>query len=291
VLDGWSLARLMTELLLEYDSQLGGAERQAPAAPHARFHDFVAAERAAVADPDVQAFWRKMATSPVPAPLPVLDRGKDAALPFDFAIPADLDAGLQQAAQNLGLPLKSIFFAAHLWALHALTGQADVVSALQVNGRLDEQGADQVLGLMLNVVPVRAAVTGGTWSDLAGIAFAAEQECQRYRRFPLARIQQEAGPGRRLFEAVLNYTDFHVFNDLSGLVNIHCRALSFYDLHTFPLLVEVIRSPDRRGRKIAVSAGIGSTLAGTGARAGELIVLALRGIAGNPEAHYPCKSR
>jgi amino acid adenylation domain-containing protein len=277
-LDGWSVARLMTELLLEYDRQLGGAAHPEITAPQVRFRDFVAAERAAIADPGAQAFWRDVATAPEPARLPALGQ----ALPFEVEIPADLDAGLQRVARDLGLPLKSIFFAAHLWALHTLTGQPDVASGLQVNGRPDRQDADQVLGLMLNVVPVRATVIGGTWADLARLAFAAEQECQRYRRFPLARIQAEAGPGRRLFEAVFNYTDFHVLNDLCQLADIHCRDLSFYDLHTFPLLVEVIRSLDQRSRKIAVSAGVGSELAATGARAGELIVHALRDIAGNP---------
>ncbi len=277
-LDGWSVSRLMTEVLLEYDRQLGGADHPEITAPPVRFRDFVAAERAAIADPGAQAFWRDVATAPEPARLPALGPG----VPFEFELPAALDAGLQRVARDLGLPLKSIFFAAHLWALRTLTGQPDVASGLQVNGRLDREGADQVLGIMLNVAPVRATVTGGTWADLARLAFATEQECQRYRRFPLARVQAEAGPGYRLFEAVFNYTDFHVLSDLSQLAGIHCRDLSFYDMHTFPLLVEVIRSLDQRSRMIAVSAGVGSELAATGVRAGELIVQALRDIAGNP---------
>ncbi|MEU4516913.1 condensation domain-containing protein, partial [Nonomuraea wenchangensis] len=58
ILDGWSVAALVTELLRRYHGHLTG-EPLPVAPPGAAFRELVAAERAAVAAPETRVFWRE----------------------------------------------------------------------------------------------------------------------------------------------------------------------------------------------------------------------------------------
>ncbi len=60
ILDGWSFASLMTELLLRYD------ERDLPLAPpDVRYHDFVRLERADLRSAEIRSHWTAT-TRPAP---------------------------------------------------------------------------------------------------------------------------------------------------------------------------------------------------------------------------------
>ncbi|HEX8243923.1 MAG TPA: AMP-binding protein, partial [Longimicrobium sp.] len=60
VLDGWSVASLMTELLRLYVALRDGAAGPTGAPPVTRFRDFVALEREAMASPESRGFWRRV---------------------------------------------------------------------------------------------------------------------------------------------------------------------------------------------------------------------------------------
>lgn len=284
MLDGWSLARLMTEMLLEYDARLQTKRTADIPTPATRYRDFIAAEQATAADQEAERFWWEHGVARAPHPLPVLPPFGDHSegQVYEFDVPVDLDAQLRRHADRLGIPLKSVYLAAHLWALGELTGESEVVTGLQTNGRPEHDGADLVLGLMLNLVPLRIAHHTGSWAELAEAAFSAERELQPYRRYPAARMQQAAGFGRPLFEAAFNYTDFHAFESLAQAALVRTGEWRFADRHSLPLLAEVERSPLTRQRAVKVSVGVGSKLAGTGRRLGEHITRALAEIAADP---------
>ncbi|WPR54583.1 amino acid adenylation domain-containing protein [Streptomyces sp. S399] len=220
ILDGWSLALLTTELLLAYEGELrpDATGPALPPAPGARYRDFVAAEQRAQADPAARAWWERLLRQEgEPAELP-LDPDGEAEDEFAFhtPLPEELDTALDEAAARLGLPVKSLFLAAHARALAELTSSERTVTAVQVNGRLEEPGADRVLGLLLNMIPLHLTARG-TWAELAGAAFDAERARQPHRRYPLAALQQLTGCGTALFNVAFNYTDFHTFDDLAAL--------------------------------------------------------------------------
>ncbi|MGW7098708.1 amino acid adenylation domain-containing protein [Streptomyces sp. NPDC054838] len=291
ILDGWSLALLTTELLLAYEDQLRAAEAPVPAptalppAPAARYRDFVAAEQAAQADPAIRAWWEELLRRAPDVPDLPVDPGGQAEDEFAFHTPLteELDAALDATAARLGLPVKSLFLAAHAHALAVITGRRDTVTGVQVNGRLAETDADRVLGLLLNMVPVHVTARG-TWAELAGAAFGAERERQPYRRYPLAEMQQLVGRGTPLFHVAFNYTDFHTFDDLDALRTVRTRDWWFSDRHSFPLMVEITRAAPGGRRAVAVTLGAESPYAATGARLGRLLVSALHRIAEDPYA-------
>jgi amino acid adenylation domain-containing protein len=290
VLDGWSLARLITEVLLDYDAQLTGTGGALPPIASASYRDFVVAEQAAAANADAERFWRGRVSSDPPPALPVLPGGDGTGQPaFRAELPRGLDRQLRGVASELGLPLKSVFLAAHLWALGEITGRPAVATGLQVNGRLEQEGADRLLGLFLNIVPVHLDVRQGTWAALAEAAFAAEREVQPFRRYPMAKIQPMAGRGRTLFQVLFNYTDFYVFDELDGLVRTRTGEWWFSDRHSFPLMVEVTSSPRSHRRVVEVTTGTSRSMAGTGSRLGELLLQALNDIAADVTAAGSCR--
>jgi amino acid adenylation domain-containing protein len=288
VVDGWSLARLMTEVLLDYDARLAGTGGALPPMPSASYRDFVAAEQAAAANADAERFWRVRVSSDTQPSLPVLPGGDGTSqLAFHAELPRGLDHELRSAASELGIPLKSVFFAAHLWALREITARPAVVTGLQMNGRLEQEGADRLLGLFLNIAPVHLAVQQGTWAALAEAAFAAEREIQPFRRYPMAKIQHMAGHDRALFDVVFNYTDFYVFDELDRLIKTRTVGWWFSDRHSFLLMVEVSSSPRSGRRMVEVTTDTAGSMAGTGFQLGELIMQALRDIAIDITAPVP----
>jgi hypothetical protein len=276
--------------VVEYDARLSGNPATLAPIPRTRYRDFVAADQKAAGDAAHIQYWRRIASLNDATSLPGLATPEsvteDANREFVFrrAITADTETALRRVAARLGLPLKSIFFAAHMRALHEVTARPDVVSGLQVNGRLDDEGGDRVLGVLLNIVPVHMNVSAGTWADLVLAAFEAERQTQGFRRFPLAKIQRLAGHDHKLFDVVFNYTDFHVFSELLHLSQVKVTGGWFSDLHSFPLMLSIAQPPGSSVRIMNVTTGIDARLAGTGARLGELAYRALHDIARDPYA-------
>lgn len=120
--------------------------------------------------------------------------------------------------------------------------------------------------------------------------FDAERAIQPYRRYPLASIQRLGAPGAALFDVVFNYTDFHVLNEVGRLSKTEPLHWWFSDRHSFPLLVEITRSPRDGSRMVKVSAGAGSDLTGLESELGNHVLRALEAIAADPRARpdQPC---
>ncbi|MBM3778474.1 MAG: amino acid adenylation domain-containing protein [Acidimicrobiia bacterium] len=239
ILDGWSVASMMTHLLLAYRGQLEQRPLPPLEAPPARPVDVVALERTALAEEGTRRFWRDQ-TAELPASR--LFRRADAPAgarritTHPVAFGDEVSAGLEDLAEDAGVPLKSVLLAAHLRVLGVITGQAEVVSGLVTNGRPEGPGGDRVLGLFLNTLPLRFDLGEGTYLELARRAFDAERRLLPYRHFPMPAVRRMAG-GTALFDATFNFNHFHVYDEIirtTGLDLLHHRVLEETD---FPFLV------------------------------------------------------
>jgi amino acid adenylation domain-containing protein len=219
VLDGWSVATLLTELVARYRATLG----QGPAvpAPPATLHRAaVAAELRAKSDPAQSTFWaRYLAGIPERSLLAWLVEPGGGAPGHAYhvlalQVPAATADGLRALAARSQLPLKSVLLAAHLYVMSRLGGSAHVTTGLVTHGRPAVRDGDRALGQFLNVLPLRATVCG-SWTDLARHAFAVEAELLPFRDYPAAHIR---GPGGRVppVDTVFNFTHFHVYDGIKG---------------------------------------------------------------------------
>ncbi|GAB7051364.1 non-ribosomal peptide synthetase [Catenuloplanes indicus] len=194
LLDGWSTAPLIRELLTLY--------RAPGTLPEpARYRDYLA-WLAARDRPAAVGAWRADLAGAVsctpfsgPArPSPVVHR-----------VAADIDGGgLIALTRELGVTLNTVLQCAWLTVLAAAGGGPDVVTGQAVSGRPAElPGADGMIGLFLNTVPVRARLRPAEpFADLLRRHQAAQAALREHAWLDLPAILNAAGQGE-LFDSLL----------------------------------------------------------------------------------------
>lgn len=256
IVDGWSFARVIVDLLSYYEAERDGRPVTLPAVPEHAHRDFVTLEQADVTAAEAAPFWLEKASGPVLLLRNGSGRGSGSP-PADptakrlVRIPRARWTRLRQVADECRVPVKSLLLASHGWALGQMTGRTSVVSGVVVNGRPEIEGADRLVGLFLNTLPVRLPKVSGTWAEMAAAARDAEGECMLFRRYPLALIEQALG--RRAFDVSFNFTHFRVFEELTRLSNLRADSWWTYDKTTFPMQVAVIADTREADTRIAVA--------------------------------------
>ncbi|MCC5626563.1 condensation domain-containing protein, partial [Nostoc sp. CHAB 5715] len=245
ILDGWSKACLLTELLHHYYALLKGKSDAIEPAPTIAYRDFVALERSTLrslppqASLDSQDFWRqKLAdcvTTRIARWVVAHHSTNTPEIGFlDVPISPELSEKLQKLARLAEVPLKNVLLAAHVRVMSLLSGESDVLTGLESNGRLEEADGEKTLGIHLNTVPLRLQLMGGTWLELVQQVFAAERELLPFRRYPYADLHQLVGRQalQPLVETVFNYTNFHVYESLQSLKDLEVLgARGFGETH------------------------------------------------------------
>jgi amino acid adenylation domain-containing protein len=241
ILDGWSVATLLTELFAGYRAAVRRETAPEAATPEASFRDFVAAERRAIESPGPRRFWAGKLAGAEPLVLP-RERRRDPAgrsveiRRRDVPVPPAVLDGLARCARAEGVPVKSVLLAAHLKVLSLLCDREDVTAGLVVHARPQALAAERILGLFLNTLPLRLEVPAGAWSDLVRAAFEAELRMLPHQAFPLAEIQRTAA-AEPLFDTVFNFVHFHVYQALSGLSGMEILDGSTFEETNYPLSV------------------------------------------------------
>ncbi len=245
ILDGWSLATMLTELFQRYFRLLGKNIESPLPPPKSSYSDFIVLEQEAIESERARRYWEEKLDAPTVYRLPRLrpqpgdspsEKGRVQVL--EVPISDEVSKGLPGMAQRAGLPLKSFCLAVHLKVLSLLTGQSDILTGLVSNGRLEEEDGERVLGLFLNTVPLRQRLNGGTWLQLAEEVFAAERELLPFRRYPLAHLSKAS----ELFEVAFNYVHFHVYQGLERFDELQLLGNVAYEETNFTLMVNFVHS-------------------------------------------------
>jgi amino acid adenylation domain-containing protein len=218
ILDGWSMANLMSQLLTLYLGKLGVIDYNPVSVSESSYRDFVALERMAVESEVCKSYWvdklQGSSLKKIPRwPVAVRKSGNATRA---VEIPSEVSEGLNRLSKSMKVPVKTILLAAHMRVMSIITGEFDMVTGLVSNGRPEEVGGEALLGLFLNTLPFRMNLNGGTWKELIQQTFDNEQEMLPYRRFPLAEIQKVTKK-KDLFETMFNFTNFHIYKHVDGL--------------------------------------------------------------------------
>ena len=247
ILDGWSLASLLTELFTTYSTLLEGAESPRAPRPPLRltYRDFIALERQAVESLEARHYWDDKLSGSVatiwPEPeTPEVSEGGGRSCGEEFG--PEFVEKLRELARLASVPLKSVLLAAHLKVISVLGGSGEVLTGLVSNGRPEGADGERVLGLFLNTVPLRVSLRGGAWIDLIRSAHDAEQEMFPFRRYPLAELQRERG-GRPLFEITFNFVHFHVVEALRDFAGLEVLGAESFGRTNFPVGVSFTLDP------------------------------------------------
>ncbi|WP_280186595.1 non-ribosomal peptide synthetase, partial [Nocardia gipuzkoensis] len=249
ILDGWSVATSVLELLLDYLNHIGMTRTRIEATPHPAtvLAEYAQAEQGAAHDTAAREYWLTALAGAEPTALTALGvhQPVGAGVPQARAlVPRWLAERVSAFAARHQVPEKSVYLAAHCLALRALTGRADVTTGVVSHGRPDRAGAERVAGLFLNTLPIRLDSTATTWRAAVEQIARREREAYPFRRYPLRSILADGGP---VFETAFNFVNYHVFQPMLVLDGVRLLDFDVREETNFQLLVTAATDP-RDGR-------------------------------------------
>ncbi len=248
--DGWSTMSMLAEIFRIYFALLDNIDPPIESPPAATYRDFVHLERLTLESEECLKYWSTQLSGYTRASLPRLplslrtNRGARMHK-HTSVIPQELFEGMRQVARTVGVPLKSVMLAAHLKMMSIICGQTDVMTGVVCNGRPEESGGEEVRGLFLNTLPLRAKVDGSSWVDLVRQVFKAELEMLPFRRYPMAELQRKWGR-EPLYDSTFTYLHFHSVEDVAASARLEVIE-GGQDLSTtnFPLVVSFYQRPSK----------------------------------------------
>ncbi|NJP92920.1 amino acid adenylation domain-containing protein [Nonomuraea sp. FMUSA5-5] len=204
IADGWSVPAMLRALLAEYHAPGSGY-------PRAGFPGYV--RWLAGQDDDVSdRVWREQLAG-LPGPALVAEGHTPSGRFADTAVRPDGD--LDEAARAAGVPLSVAVHSAWAVTLGGLLRRSDVVFGSTVSGRdAPVPGIDDMVGLFINTIPVRARWDAATTSRaLLGSVREHQSAVLPHQHVSLARIGRQAGSGP-LFDTLVV---FDVATDVDSL--------------------------------------------------------------------------
>ncbi|MFJ9899223.1 non-ribosomal peptide synthase/polyketide synthase [Streptomyces sp. NPDC091280] len=205
LLDGWSLPLLTAEIWARYEGRTPAAP--VPYREHLRL--LAAQDPAASA----AAWAQALGGLAEPTRLAPVDPDRAAAVPSTHTVELDPDrtAELEAFARRRGVTVNTLVQAAWGVLLGRLTGRDDVVFGATVAGRSPElAGAESMIGLFINTVPVRVNVRPEeSTADLLTRLQDEQSALIAHQHLGLADIQRAAGLGE-LFDTLVVFESYPV---------------------------------------------------------------------------------
>jgi thioesterase domain-containing protein/non-ribosomal peptide synthetase component F len=235
--DGWCRALLLTEVLELYEHFAGGGAGEPPARrPYRDYIAWLQARDLAQAE----AYWRQ-ALRGLGGPTPIdlarpLTPGGAAVTNLakvdlvEITLPGGVTGALKSFARRQGLTCSTLVQAAWALLLGHYSGREEVVFGIVAAGRpADLAGAESMLGVFVNNLPVRVRLSGDL--PLALWLSAVQEQLAELRRFeymPLARLQEWSGlaPDQRLFDSLVVYQNYPGAEPGAAAVPPQPRALA-----------------------------------------------------------------
>jgi amino acid adenylation domain-containing protein len=222
LLDGWSLPILMQEVFAAYAG--GAALAPEPARPFRDYIVWLRRQNLRAAE----TYWRR-ALAGFRAPTPLFDDWPAEIIPpagepyreEETWLTVEASRRLQSLARDLRITLSTLVQAGWAALLGRYSGEEDVLFGATVSGRpADLPGAERMVGLFINTLPVRARLAGDTPVREWLPAFQAQlAEMRQYEFSPLVDIQgwSEVPRGQPLFESLVVFENYPVSQALGAV--------------------------------------------------------------------------
>ena len=235
VLDGWSLPILLGEIFASYYGQWLPA-----AVPYRRFVTWLTGRDLDAA----RAAWREvLANFESPTLVGPPDRfGLGRREVASFRVPEQTTRALSELARSHHTTVSTVLQAAWAQLLMWLTGRHDVAFGTTVSGRPAEvAGADSMVGLFINTVPVRANITAATTTtDLLDQLQSAYNHTLEHQHLALREIHRVTGQ-EHLFDTLFVYENYPLdAAALSGIGGLAVTEFTHREYNHYPLAVQAM---------------------------------------------------
>ncbi|MGO9157321.1 condensation domain-containing protein, partial [Mycobacterium sp.] len=235
VLDGWSMPILLREIFAGY-----GKQRLPAAGSYRRFVTWLADRDR---DAALAAWGEVLAGLDTPTLVAARDRlelGERGV--SSFRLPEATTRALSELARSSHTTLNIVLQGAWAQLLMCLTGQCDVVFGVPVSGRpTDVVGAESMVGLLINTVPVRATITPTTTTaDLLNQLHHNHYHTLEHQHLALRDIHQITGL-EQLFDTLFVYQNYPI--DAGALRGDHGLVITeskSRDYTHYPLMIRAL---------------------------------------------------
>ena len=235
VLDGWSLPILQQELFASYYGQ-----RLPTAAPYRRFVTWLAARDRDAARTAWREVFAGFDTPTLVSPPDRLEPGRRAVV--SVRVPEQTTRAVSDLARSHHTTVNTVLQGAFAQLLCQLTGEHDVAFGAVVSGRPAElPGADSMVGLLINTMPVRATITPATTTiDLLDQLNRAHNHTLEHQHLALSDIHRITSQ-QRLFDTVFVYENYPTdAAALSGADGLAITEIENRDYYHYPLTIQAV---------------------------------------------------
>ncbi|MGW5229305.1 amino acid adenylation domain-containing protein [Nocardia niigatensis] len=282
ILDGWSVAGLIAELLADYLGTRTVPDRYSSSV----LAEHIRAEQTACDTPAARQFWldelaevppTRLESSRAYEPPESIDAATTVAL-----VPAWLHECATDLAHRRRVPVRALLLAAHCLTLRDLAGIDEVTTGVVTHTRPGLSGADTCAGLFLNTVPLRLPPTGGSWFDTVDEVVRRERRQHRHRRYPMrSMIADHGGP---IFDAVFNYVDYRRVAVPFDSGSVELRDFAAHEETNFALLVSALVDPRDGSLALHLASARGSLTRAQRERYARRFVAILTALVRTPDA-------
>ncbi|TCK55875.1 non-ribosomal peptide synthase protein (TIGR01720 family)/amino acid adenylation domain-containing protein [Flavobacterium sp. 90] len=217
ILDGWSVASLNTELFRMYRELETTSEIKLEKLK-SNYRDSVIEELYEKNNADMINFWKEELED-----YKRLDIFKNQAENINLTKVYNFDFKhkLQEKCRIDGISVKTVLYAAFVYALKIINFEEDFVIGMVTNNRPVVEDGDKILGCFLNTIPVRNRLQ--EHNDLTWSTYFKNTEKQlnslkskeRLTLYEISKITNEKTiEGAPFFDVLYNYVDFHIYNEL-----------------------------------------------------------------------------
>jgi len=249
-LDGWSVGLLLSDLLGFYaERKRGETLSLTPAPSYARYLRWLGEQ-----NPDTAlAFWRERLEgfdrpTPLPRPARAVADGYIQA-ESTWRLNAAQTEAVRQLARDRGVTVNHVVQAVWALLLQRWHNRDEALFGSVVSGRPAElAGVEEIVGLFINIVPVRVATRDGqTFADLLGDLARQGAEAKAHEHAALADIQNQSPLKRALLDHYIAFENFPLEDRVANPENGDGLGFACRDIHmaahsTYDFFVRV--SPD-----------------------------------------------
>jgi amino acid adenylation domain-containing protein len=231
IADGWSVISLIHEFICLYRGEkIGEAQTLS-------YYAFVECEREAINNAQTSVFWSNY-LSGIEIPKLSWIKSESRSLNGLYEIKQPLSSSMvreiHQLSRQLSVSVESIFLYAYVEMLGQFLNQRDIVVGLTLNNRLEEEGGDELLGLFLNMVPLRWNTAKGEkiGEKITGL-FHEKINLYPYRYYPYSKMK--ALLGEEGVQTAFNFIHFHIIEESRSFI----ERVGGYERTNIPLVFYV----------------------------------------------------
>lgn len=260
ILDGWSVASLIKELMDAYTQRRDSLNNISRLPSYA---EYSAKETAARLNPEYKQFWRDYLSGYEGPAIPLIENNQSqdkSQLELDVQLSLQQSGQLINVASQMNLSADNLFLSLYYDVLCLFQNTDDLTIGLVVNNRLEKQGGDQLLGLFLNTIPFRPQkMSQPSREIITRVKHIAAEKVRTlgYKHLPYSDIKEHYQG--ELYQCVFNYVHFHVAHNLPALsVESETSALEEtqgFEKTNIPFVLSVSREGNRFSLSMKAHAG------------------------------------